>query len=130
MEDAWWPPVVRGFLLLCSVWLLSSLATILVLVFFVREPRVSFLERSASAAVVVILLIMWFVDFRLPHYFMKGMAEGRLSLAAFNTILSIVRIAANVLLGVAVGVLVFAFETGPGKSNQAEAGAAADRPRD
>src|SRR5262249_11060498 len=122
--------VVRGFLVVYSVWLISSLAAILILAFFVRKPNASLLKRRAFAALGVILVVIWYIDFRLPHHVMRYLAAGRLSLAAFNSILLSVKIAVNVLFGIAVGVLVFAFENGRGKSNRAEPGAVADRPRD
>jgi hypothetical protein len=115
-------------LVLFSTWLISGLAAIVILAYLVRKPNASRLKRWAFAGVAVNLAVIWFIDFRLPQYLMRCLADGRLSLADFNTNLVTVKFGVNVLFGIAAGV--FAFETGRSKSTHAERSAAADRPPD
>jgi hypothetical protein len=120
MEVPWWP-AIRGFLLLCTVWLLSSTATILGLLFCVRKPRFSLLRRLALAMSALLLLVAWYVEFRLPGYLVANMRDWGWSFNDVHNTLFGVGIALWVLLGYVCGLLWFAFsfDNGPGKSNKA-----------
>jgi hypothetical protein len=114
-ESRPWLPALRGFLLFASVWLISTVATILILLLCVPMPRIALLVRSALIAIAVLVAVMWFVDFRLQHYLLRTMADRGWDEAGIQGTLLAVRIAVIVLLGIAVGVLLFAFESWLGK---------------
>jgi hypothetical protein len=110
-----WLPALRGFLIFASVWFISSVATILMLWLCVQEPRIALLVRSALIAIVVLVAIMCFIDFRLQHFLPRNMADRGWSEADAQRTLLAIRLVAIVLLGIAVGVLLFAFEHSLGK---------------
>jgi hypothetical protein len=110
-----WLPALRGFLIFAAVWLISSVATILMLWHCVQEPRIALLVRSALIAIVVLVVVMWFIDFRLQHFLPRNMADRGWSEADAQRTLLAIRLLVIVLLGIAVGVLLFAFEHSLGK---------------